>query len=104
MKSKTFSITTIADESLNTQTLIFEGNLGLDNAGAIKKTVESITYECSKVIIHLKNVQKLDITFIQILKALRIFLEVDGKNPEIISLLPSDIERLLINSGFNSIL
>ena len=100
MKNKTFSIKTSIDKSSKVQNLFFEGNLALINASAIKKTIQAMTFKSDSVIIHLSSVEKLDITFIQIIRALRIVLEKEGKKTSTVSEVPGDIERLLTNSGF----
>ena len=79
MKNKTFSIKTSIDKSSKVQNLFFEGNLALINASAIKKTIQAMTFKSDSIIIHLSSVEKLDITFIQIIRALRIVLENEGK-------------------------
>jgi len=100
MKNKTFSIKTSIDKSSKVQNLFFEGNLALINASAIKKTIQAMAFKSDSVIIHLRSVEKLDITFIQIIRALRTVLENDGKKTSTVSEVPGDIERLLTNSGF----
>ena len=104
MKNKTFSIKTSIDTSSNVQNLFFEGNLALINAAAIKKTIQTMSFKSDSVIIHLRSVEKLDITFIQIIRALRIALENDGKQTSTVAVVPGDIERLLTNSGFHTTL
>jgi anti-anti-sigma regulatory factor len=104
MKNKTFNIRTLIDKDLKEQSVIFEGDLGLNNAEAIKKTIQTLKLNGEAFTIHLKNVEKLDITLIQIIKALRIALFNKGKKTKILSELPQDIERLLKNTGFDKTL
>jgi ABC-type transporter Mla MlaB component len=99
--SKSFNIKSSIDKSLNAQTLIFEGDLGMKNALGIKKTIQTLAINGDSVTMHLKSVEKLDITFIQTIRALRISLEKEGKKTDVISELPLEIERLLTNTGFD---
>jgi hypothetical protein len=101
MKSKTFNVKTSIDKSVNAQTLIFEGDLGIKNAQGIMKTLQALTFSGDSVIMTVKNVEKLDITFIQTIRAIRTALEKDGKKTSIVLELPLEIERLLINTGFD---
>src|SRR5512133_3286582 len=100
MKSKTFTIKSLNNKSLKVQTMIFEGDLGINNAVAIKKTIQAVTFNGDPVTFHLKNVEKLDITLIQTLRALKTVLQKDGIKCSIISEVPREIDRLLTNTGF----
>jgi hypothetical protein len=104
MKSKTFNIKSSIDKLLKVQTLIFEGDLGISNANDIGKTIQSISFSGDKVVIHLRSVVKLDITFIQLIRALQIALENDGKKTEIITEFTQEIERSMISSGVDKII
>jgi anti-anti-sigma regulatory factor len=104
MKSKTFTIRSLNNKSSKVQTMIFEGDLGINNAVAIKKTIQAVTFNGDPVTFHLKNVEKVDITLIQTLRALKTALQKDCMQCSIISEVTPEIERLLNNTGFASIL
>jgi len=101
MKNKTFSIKTSNDKNLGIQIVEFEGDLGIKNAEAIKKTIQTIRFSGSPVEIHLKNTEKLDITTIQIVRALRTKLVAVVEKVNVSSELSEDINRILKNSGFD---
>ena len=79
MKNKTFIIKTLNNKDSKSQTVVFEGDLGIKNAEAIKNTIQTLRFNSDTVSIHLKSVEKMDITTIQILRALNIALTDKGK-------------------------
>jgi hypothetical protein len=103
MKNKTFIIKTLYNKDSKSQTVVFEGDLGIKNAESIKTSVQTLKINSDSVSIHLKNVEKLDITTIQILRAMRFDLTGKGKKINIILELPHEIERLLNNTGFDKL-
>jgi anti-anti-sigma regulatory factor len=104
MKSKTFNIRTSNNNSSKVQTIHLEGDLGINNSVAIKKSIAEMSFTGETVAIQIKNVERLDVTFLQILRALKTSLEKDGKKTDIISEIPKDIELLLLNTGFETTL
>ena len=103
MKNKTFIIKTLNNKDPKSQTVVFEGDLGIKNAELIKTTVQTLKFNSDSVSIHLKSVEKLDITTIQTLRAMKIALTGKGKKINMIFELPHEIERLLKNTGFDKI-
>jgi anti-anti-sigma regulatory factor len=103
MKNRTFIIKTLNNKDSKGQTIIFEGDLGIKNAEAIKNTLQTIKVSSDTVSLHLKNVEKLDITTLQILKAFETNLSDKQKTINIVTELPQEIERLLNNTGFDKI-
>jgi len=104
MKNKTFIIKNLTGKDPKIQTVVFEGDLGIKNAEDIKKSIQTTKFSVDTVIFQLKNVEKLDITTIQTLRALRSSLRDKGKNVTLTSDVPQEIERLLLNTGFNKTL
>ncbi len=104
MKNKTFIIKNMAGKDPKIMTVVFEGDLGIKNAEDIKKTVQTLKFNADSVTLQLKNVEKLDITTIQTLRALRKSLNDKGKNVSLTSSVPQEIERLLSNTGFDKTL
>jgi anti-anti-sigma regulatory factor len=104
MKNKTFIIKILHNKDSKGQTILFEGDLGIKNAEAINATVKTLKFNSDTVSIHLKSVEKLDITTIQVLRALGISLTEKGKKIDLILELPHEIERLMKNTGFDKIL
>jgi anti-anti-sigma factor len=104
MKNKTFLIKNLTGKDPKVQTLTFEGDLGIKNAEEIKKTIQTMKFSADLVSLQLKNVEKLDITTIQTIIALKNSLKTRGKDVSLTSALPQEIERLLSNTGFEKIL
>jgi hypothetical protein len=104
MKNKTFIIKTLNEDGSKAETLVIEGDLGIKNAEAIKSAIKSINIKMNSVKIYLKNVGKLDITTIQTIRAFSNDLGNKGKTVSLIAELPSEIERLLTNTGFDKII
>jgi len=101
MKDQPFSIKTSLNQASNSLTIIFEGDLGIKNAEEIKNTIQTIDISGDSVTMHLKNVENLDITSIQTIMALRIFLNSKGKKTNLLLEIPQNIERLLKNTGLD---
>ena len=104
MKNKTFIIKTSNDKNSNIITVIFEGDLGIKNAVAIKNSIQAIKFNTNSVVLNLQNVEKLDITTVQTLNALRTSLRGKGQKIELLAEIPVDIEKLLKNTGFSKTL
>lgn len=103
MKNRTFIIKTLNNKDSKGQTVIFEGDLGIKNAEPIKNTLQTLKISADIVSLHLKNVEKLDITTLQIIKAFKTSLSDKNKTISMITELPQEIERLLNNTGFDKI-
>ncbi|HNX65314.1 MAG TPA: STAS domain-containing protein [Bacteroidales bacterium] len=101
MKNRTFSIKTTNSKDAKVQTVVFEGDLGIKNAESILETIRSLKFNAGTVVMNLKSVEKMDITTIQSLRALRNHLSELGKKVELNAQLSTDIERLLKNTGFD---
>ncbi len=103
MKNKPFSITNLNKGSKG-QTIVFEGDLGIKYTEAIRNTLKTLKFNSDIITLQLKNVEKLDITTIQNIRALRDALSGRGKKVTVTSELSQDIERLLLNTGFDNTL
>jgi len=101
MKNKTFLIKTLNSKDTKEQSVVFQGDLGIKNAEAIRNAMQALTFSSESVIIQLKNVEKLDITSIQNIRALKNSLTENGKKVEVHSELSQELERLLTNTGFD---
>ena len=101
MKSQTFKIRNSINKKSSVQVLLFEGDLGIRNAEAILKSVQDLKFDLERVSIHLRNIEKIDLTTIQTIRALRTFLTGLGKSTDVLCDIPQDIEKLLINTGFD---
>lgn len=104
MKNKTFTIKTSINKASKSLNITFEGDLGIKNAEAIKKTIQTINLSNDAITIQLKNVEKFDITTVQTIVALRIYLRNKGNITTLFSEIPENIERLLKNTGFDKIM
>jgi len=103
MKNKPFSIVNLS-KGAKGQTVVFEGDLGIKQTEAIKNTMQTLKFNSGVITLQLKNVEKLDITTIQNIRALKNMLTSKGKQVTVISEIPQEIERLLNNTGFNTTL
>jgi anti-anti-sigma regulatory factor len=101
MKNRTFNIKALNSKDPRIQTVIFEGDLGIKNAGIIHETIQSLKISAESVTLSLKSVEKIDITTIQNIRALRNELTSQGKKVEVTTNLTPEIERLLRNTGFD---
>jgi anti-anti-sigma regulatory factor len=104
MKSRTFNIKTLNSKDPKNQTVVFEGDLGIKNAEGILETIRSLKFSAETVTLNLKSVEKLDITTIQNIRALKSELTTLGKKVEVNAQINPEIERLLINTGFDKTL
>lgn len=104
MKSKTYNIKNSDDRELKLQTVMMEGDLGIKNSLAVKQTIQGIKFKGETVLFQLKNVEKLDITTIQTLRAIRTALNKTGKKTKLQAELTPEVERLLKNTGFDNTL
>jgi anti-anti-sigma regulatory factor len=102
MKNKTFSIKTSANKNAGTQTVVIEGDLGINNAEAIKKAVSAIKFNAENITLELRNIEKFDITSIQLFRAFKNNFTGKGEKINVISEFPQEIERLLVNTGFET--
>lgn len=101
MKMKTFSIN--RSVQADSQTFVMEGDLSIRNAAAIRKTI--LSHKAGESVeLHLKNVEKLDITTVQLIFSFRNFIESQGKKFNIIPELKPETEKLLKTTGFENIL
>lgn len=103
MKQKTFNCKIVAGKDLTSQTLVLEGDLGMRNSTAIGAFLNSAVFNAENVNVHLKNVEKLDITTIQYVKALEQQLVRNNLKVGIIAELPDELKSLLANSGFSTL-
>lgn len=85
-------------------TISLEGDLGIKNSEAIIEALRSLKFTANSIIISLRNIEKLDITTIQTLRAFRDYLSGRGLAVETKTDLPQEIDRLLTNTGFGKTL
>jgi MFS superfamily sulfate permease-like transporter len=100
---KTYTVRSLKNRKKNLQTVSFEGDLSLTNSVSLHRKVKSLNIETKQVKVRLVNVEKMDVTFIQILYALKAKLEGEGVTVEVESTLPAEIENIMHNSGFREI-
>jgi ABC-type transporter Mla MlaB component len=99
MKTKTFNITKSEDRASHSLNLLLEGDLSINNAAAIVKYLKGLKFSDNSVAFHLKNVEKLDLTTVQVLFSLRNTLKVKERKISIVADLPTDLQKLLNNTG-----
>ena len=86
------------------QTLSFGGDLSLRNAVSLKTKLDAVSFSCNTVGIHLKEVEILDITIIQILYSLIHELQSQGKEISLSIELSEDLQKVLSNAGFKTLI
>lgn len=102
MKQKTYNIRNNSGTGGNEQSLVLEGDLSIRNSPSILKALQGAKLEAETNIISLKNVEKLDITTLQLLWSLKKKIEGAGKKLVFDAELSADIRRLMANTGFSS--
>lgn len=100
MKQKSFSLRNI--EESGSKSLVAEGDLGIKNAASLRKSLLETGFSSGENILNLRNVEKLDITTIQLITSLRKQLEGSGKKLIVKAELPDGIMKLMANTGFSS--
>lgn len=103
MKQKTFSIKSSVAGDMKSMDVMLEGDLGIRNAAAIKKSLTAIEFQAENAKFHFRNVEKIDITTIQTFAALSRHLHMKGKKAESDVSFSPEICELLKNTGFTSI-
>lgn len=103
MKQKTFSIKSSVAGDMKSMDVILEGDLGIRNAAAIKKSLMAVGFQTGNITFHFRNVEKIDITTIQTFVAVSRHLQMIGKKAASAQAFPAEICELLKNTGFTSI-
>ena len=80
--------------------LTLEGELTLQNAKELKKSIQKNIAGHDSVNIKADNITQADVTFIQILKSLERHLNNKGKKITTNIEYPYDVKTLLVNAGF----
>jgi ABC-type transporter Mla MlaB component len=84
--------------------IVFSGQLTISS---IKKMTESIKANIDnpeKVLINVKDVENLDLTFIQLIQSIKNSGKKNGYEVSVSMKLPEDLSSLLINAGFGNLL
>lgn len=101
MKHKTFSFRSSQSNSNGLHELTLEGDLGIRNAVAIRKSLDSVEFNGSSVSMKLRNVEKMDVTSIQNILAFRKTLGKKERSLNISANVTAEIQNLLKNTGLN---
>ena len=102
--NKTYTVRSLKNQKKNLQTVSFEGDLSLKNSISLYKKVKSLKIKTDHLNVQLNNVEKMDVTFIQILYALKAKLEGEGVSVEVDSTLPGELKNIIQNTGFRDII
>ncbi len=84
--------------------IVFSGQLTISS---IKKMTESLKLNIDnpkKVVISTKDVENLDLTFIQLIQSIKNSGKKNGYEVAVSIKLPEDLSSLLVNAGFGSLL
>ena len=104
MNNKTYTVRSLKNQKKNLQTVRFEGDLSLKNSISLHKKVKSLKITTDHLNVHLNNVEKMNVTFIQILYALKAKLEGRGVSVEVDSTLSGELKNIIHNTGFRNII
>jgi ABC-type transporter Mla MlaB component len=94
---KSTSITVFYDSSINNKvaTIFLEGNLEIKNAGTIKRDFITAIEKFDYMEVVLKNINKIDMGFLQLLKSMRESARKFNKTIKYDLELPEDIRSLI---------
>jgi anti-anti-sigma regulatory factor len=102
MKQETYIISNSREKNGDYE-LVFEGDLGIKNIASIKKTLALIDIKECNVKLEFRNVEKLDLTTIQILDAYKRTLNSNGCKTVISTVFSEELQGLISKSGLSSI-
>ncbi len=92
----------VPEKNKNHAEITIEGELILQNAGELKKLIQKNISGLDSAKIIIKNVDQTDITFIQIIEALKKQFKSHGQKLTIETEYPYDVKNLLTNAGFEA--
>ncbi len=99
MQTFTFKSDISEDSTEKKITLVFTGNLTLQNAEEIKNTLEGQKGDFNHVELTAREVSGIDVSFLQILESYCNTHQAKGRNVRILMDLPYDLKTLLANAG-----
>jgi hypothetical protein len=100
VKNKTFDLK-VTGKDPETQKVTIGGDLGIRNGLELKRSLHAIKFRKKKIVIHLRDVEKLDVTTIQTLRAYKGWVIAGGRQAEIITEFSPENLKLLLNAGFD---
>lgn len=84
--------------------IVFSGQLTISSIKKMTDSVKANIDNPEKVIISTKDVENLDLTFIQLIHSIKNSGKKNGYPVSISIKLPEDLSSLLVNAGFGSLL
>lgn len=81
--------------------MIFEGLLTLQNAPLIKESLKEPLHEYDSVDLIAKDVTGIDVSFLNILKSFKEFLENQGKKVNVRIEMPYNLNRIISETGIS---
>ncbi|MBW6480536.1 MAG: hypothetical protein K0B37_14000 [Bacteroidales bacterium] len=81
--------------------MIFEGMLTLQNAPLIKESLKEPSQEYQNVDLITKDVTGIDVSFLNILKSFKEYLETRGKKVNLKIELPYNLNRIISETGIS---
>ncbi len=96
--------TVIIDELPEKMVVRFSGQLIINHIERITDTVKNSVKTDTDLQVEIDNPESVDVTFIQLLLALKATLSANGKKIEISAELSEDVQKLIQNSGFQYVL
>lgn len=96
----------ISESKKNDQevSILFENELTIQTIKDIKNSIEETICRYKIIHIHVSNVSSMDLTFIQLIEALKEKCKKNKIELDIKLSIKNEIENLLINTGFNNLL
>lgn len=102
MKKETYIINTNRGKKGDYE-LVLEGDLSIKNILSIKNALPDTEIRKCNVTLKLRNIEKLDLTTIQVLDAYKRKLNDNGCETVVSAILPEEIQGLITKSGLSII-
>ena len=84
--------------------IVFSGQLTISSIFKMTENVKANIDHPTKVHISVKDVENLDLTFIQLIQSIKNSGKKNGYEVSVSMKLPEDLSSLLVNAGFGSLL
>jgi ABC-type transporter Mla MlaB component len=85
-------------------TIVFSGQLTISSVKKITESLKANIENPEKVLISVKDVENLDLTFVQLIQSIKNSGKKNGYEVSVSMKLPEDLSSLLVNGGFGNLL
>lgn len=101
MKNSNISFTPLTESSIKTIEVIIEGEANINLEQDVFQQFQTILFEYDYFIIRLRNIEVIDLPFIQLLISIQKTVKSKNKKISISIELPENLLTIVENSGFN---